>query len=291
MSELDSSLEGSLGFSPLKNQALFHRRSCVLMSPGRQLPSHQRSAGGRAGRDGRIRVREEACMLCGNEEVRTTKTIGVFPNQKLWMDKSVRPLLRKIPDWLQRQHHTDKSGQGSSWHHFFAHFDRQHCRAKTGQTQPGQEQALILRHHQVRPPSVTTALLPHPCDHDQQPLKNFYRRTIESILSQCCTVWYFSCTEKNYPGWLTKLRELWGLHSWTWTLCADRLQRKAATISADVTHPGHSLFVPLASGKHYCTLETRATRLKYSFFPMAVATILYLMLFKCLFFLLIAVNI
>ena len=54
---------------------------------------------------------------------------------------------------------------------------------------------------------------------------------------------------------------------------SDHLKRKARSVSTDKTHPGHTLFVPLPSGKRYRTLQARTTRLRNSFFPRAVASI------------------
>lgn len=57
------------------------------------------------------------------------------------------------------------------------------------------------------------------------------------------------------------------------TVYASHLHKKASNISKDPTHPGHSLFVPLPSGKRYRAIKARTNRLKNSFFPRAVASI------------------
>ena len=108
-------------------------------------------------------------------------------------------------------------------------------------------------------------------------LIHFDRSTIESILCQGCSVWYAGCTAESRRDLARVVRsavkiigaELPDLDS----VCADRLKRKAWSISTDKTHPGHTLFVPLPSGKRYRTLRARTTRLRNSFSPRAVASI------------------
>lgn len=96
--------------------------------------------------------------------------------------------------------------------------------------------------------SRAEALLPQKTEAQH---KNFFRSTTESILSQCCIVWYSSCTVENRKDLSQVVKTaqrivgaaLLDLDS----VYADRLQRKVKNMSADVTHLGHSLFVPLPS--------------------------------------------
>ncbi|KAI4875608.1 hypothetical protein NFI96_000890, partial [Prochilodus magdalenae] len=87
----------------------------------------------------------------------------------------------------------------------------------------------------------------------QKLLVNFYRSTIESILSHCMIVWYSSCTVSErkdlhrvvkVAGRIigTDLPSLDSVHT-------SRLKKKASSISRDATHPGHCLFDLLPSGK------------------------------------------
>ena len=63
-------------------------------------------------------------------------------------------------------------------------------------------------------------------------LTNFYRCTIESILSGCITAWYGNCTTRNH-------RALQYTYS-------TRCHRKAKNIK-DNNYPNHCLFTPLSS--------------------------------------------
>ncbi len=85
----------------------------------------------------------------------------------------------------------------------------------------------------------------------------FYRGTIESILTSCITVWYGACNascrkllqrivraaEKIVGVSLPSLQDIY----------STRLTRKALSIAGDPTHPTHSFFSLLSSGRtdHY----------------------------------------
>ena len=82
----------------------------------------------------------------------------------------------------------------------------------------------------------------------QRLLVNFYRSTIESLLTYCCTLWFNCCTaedkrklqrvvraaERAIGTSLTPLRDIY----------TGRLQQKASITIKDPSHPGHSLFPP-----------------------------------------------
>eukprot|EP00061_Rhincodon_typus_P003472 g20179.t1 len=102
-------------------------------------------------------------------------------------------------------------------------------------------------------------------------LTNFYRCTVESILSGCIMVWYGNCfawdskklqnvvctaqtiTEANLPS----------MDSIFMTCCHG----KAANIIKDPSHPSNDLLQPLPSGRKYRSLNTCTSRFKNSFFP------------------------
>lgn len=101
----------------------------------------------------------------------------------------------------------------------------------------------------------------------QKLLINFYNCTIKYVLTYGCTVWYSSCTaaeNKTFSGWLKQLSGLSALHSRTWA---------TSTQAAYHSHPGHSLFSILPSGR-LRTIRARTNRLKNSFFPRAVDSLL-----------------
>ncbi|XP_067372150.1 uncharacterized protein [Channa argus] len=102
----------------------------------------------------------------------------------------------------------------------------------------------------------------------------FYRGTIESILMSCITVLYGSCNascrktlqrivrsaEKIIGVSLPSLQDIYG----------TRLTRKALCIVGDPTHPLHSFFSLLPSGRRLRSLQARTSRLKDSFIHQAV---------------------
>ena len=105
----------------------------------------------------------------------------------------------------------------------------------------------------------------------------FYRGTIESILTSCITVWYGACTascrrtlqrtvraaEKIVGASLPSLHECY----------TSRLTRRSLCIAGDPTHPLHSLFSLLPSGRRLRSLRARTSRLKDSFIHQAVRTL------------------
>uniref|UniRef100_A0AAX7SLC0 Alkylated DNA repair protein AlkB homologue 8 N-terminal domain-containing protein n=1 Tax=Astatotilapia calliptera TaxID=8154 RepID=A0AAX7SLC0_ASTCA len=84
-------------------------------------------------------------------------------------------------------------------------------------------------------------------------LTTFYRGTIESILSGCITVWFGSCaisdrkTLQRIVGTAEKIIGV-SLPSIE-DIYTTRCIRKATSIVADRTHPSHTLFTLLPSGK------------------------------------------
>ncbi len=97
----------------------------------------------------------------------------------------------------------------------------------------------------------------------------FYRGTIESILTSCITVWYGACNascrktlqrieraaEKIVGVSLLSLQDIY----------STRLTHKALCIAGDPTHPTHSFFSLLPSGRRLRILQARTSRLKDSF--------------------------
>ncbi len=53
-------------------------------------------------------------------------------------------------------------------------------------------------------------------------------------------------------------------------LYLSRVSKRAGKITLDPSHPAHSLFELLPSGRHYRALSTRTTRHRNSFFPQAI---------------------
>ncbi|KAI4872511.1 hypothetical protein NFI96_008269 [Prochilodus magdalenae] len=87
----------------------------------------------------------------------------------------------------------------------------------------------------------------------QQLLCNFYRSTVESILTSCITVWYGSPTSVEHKVLQRVVKTAQHITVSTLPPIQDiydkRCLRKAANISSDPTHPSHPLFQPLPSRK------------------------------------------
>ena len=108
----------------------------------------------------------------------------------------------------------------------------------------------------------------------QQLLCNFYRSTVESILTSCITVWYGSATSAERKALQRVVKTAQHITASTLPPIQDiydkRCLRKAVNISSDPTHPSHPLFQPLPSGKRYRNIRARTTRFRNSFYPRAV---------------------
>ncbi len=77
-------------------------------------------------------------------------------------------------------------------------------------------------------------------------LKTFYSGAIESVLTQCISVWYGNFSSQDCKA----------------------LQR--VEIIKDSNHPGNRLFILLPSGKRFRSLMSKTERLRRSFFPQAI---------------------
>lgn len=102
-------------------------------------------------------------------------------------------------------------------------------------------------------------------------LTTFYRGTTESVLTSCIIVWYENCSsaDRKTLQQLVKTAEkiigvsLPSILDIFHTQCS----RKATSIARDPTHPSHSLFQLLPSGRRSRSIKTRTVRLFNSFFP------------------------
>jgi gmma-aminobutyric acid receptor subunit gamma len=107
-------------------------------------------------------------------------------------------------------------------------------------------------------------------------LTNFYRCTIESILSGCITAWYGNCSAHNRKALQRIVRsaqcitegKLPALQDTYTTQC----HRKAIKIIKDNNHPSHCLFTPLSSRRRsqYKCIKAGTESLKNSFYLKAI---------------------
>ncbi|KAM9398945.1 uncharacterized protein ACWYII_031350 isoform 1-T1 [Salvelinus alpinus] len=99
-------------------------------------------------------------------------------------------------------------------------------------------------------------------------LTNFYRCTIESILSGCITAWYGNCSAHNRKALQRVVRSAQRITGGKLPALQDtyttRCHRKAKKIIKDNNHPSHCLFTPLSSRR-------RALDLPPSLSPPALA--------------------
>ncbi len=105
-------------------------------------------------------------------------------------------------------------------------------------------------------------------------LTTFYRGTIESVLTSCITVWYGNCSaadRKTLQRTVNTAAKIIGapLPS-ILDIFLARCSSKSNSIMKDPTHPSHSLFQLLLSGRRYWSIRARSARLLNSFFPQAV---------------------
>ncbi len=102
----------------------------------------------------------------------------------------------------------------------------------------------------------------------QQLLVNFDRSVIESVITCCIAVWYSGCTSENKKS-LQRIIETAEkiTSSPVWRTFTGHV---ALGSPRDPSHPGHNMFTRLPSGKRYRTLYAHTTRLKMSFYHIAV---------------------
>ncbi len=105
-------------------------------------------------------------------------------------------------------------------------------------------------------------------------LTTFYRGTIESVLTSCITVWYGNCSaadRKTLQRTVNMAEKIIGapLPS-ILDIFLAQCSSKTNSIVKDPTHPSHSLFQLLPSGRRYRSIRARSARLLNSFFPKAV---------------------
>src|SRR4029434_10203279 len=105
-------------------------------------------------------------------------------------------------------------------------------------------------------------------------LNTFYRGTIESILSSCITVWGSSCTEHSRKALQPIVNTAGKIIGAPLPSLQDtyttRLTWKATSIASDTSHPAHSLFSLLPSGRGYRSPRCHTTRLRNSFIHQAI---------------------
>lgn len=130
------------------------------------------------------------------------------------------------------------------------------------QTQVNKARQRLYYLRQLRKFRVTPAIL-----------KTFYSGAIESVLTQCISVWYGNSSrhdckalqrvvrlaERIVGSALPSLQDIY----------LNRCRSRAEKIIKDFTHPSNHIFTLLPSGKRYRSLMAKTERLRRSFFPQA----------------------
>ncbi|KAI4873592.1 hypothetical protein NFI96_002438 [Prochilodus magdalenae] len=104
-------------------------------------------------------------------------------------------------------------------------------------------------------------------------LTSFYRCVVESVLCSSINVWHGSCSaadRKALQRVVKAAQRSVGVSLPTTTdIYTSRCRKRATCIMKDPTHPAHSLFVPLPSGRRLRSIKCRTNRLRNSFIPEA----------------------
>ncbi len=105
-------------------------------------------------------------------------------------------------------------------------------------------------------------------------LKTFYSGAIESVLTQCISVWYNNATNQDCKALQRVVRLAERISGSALPSLQDiylkRCKSRAVKIIKDSTHPGNHHFCLLPSGKRFRSMMAKTERLRRSFFPQAI---------------------
>ncbi len=104
--------------------------------------------------------------------------------------------------------------------------------------------------------------------------ENFYSGAIESVLTQCISVWYSNATNQDCKALQRVVRLAERISGSALPSLQDiylkHCKSRAVKIIKNSTHPGNHLFCLLPSGKHFRSMMAKTERLRRSFFPQAI---------------------
>ncbi len=105
-------------------------------------------------------------------------------------------------------------------------------------------------------------------------LKTFYSGAIESVLTQCISVWYGNSSNQDCKALQRVVRLAERISGSALPSLQDiylkRCKSRAAKIIKDSNHPGNHFFTSLPSGKRFRSMMAKTERLRRSFFPQAI---------------------
>ncbi len=101
-------------------------------------------------------------------------------------------------------------------------------------------------------------------------LKTFYSGAIESVLTQCISVWYNNATNQDCKALQRVVRLAERISGSALPSLQDiylkRCKSRAAKIIKDSNHPSNHLFCLLPSGRRFRSMMAKTERLRRSFF-------------------------
>ncbi len=105
-------------------------------------------------------------------------------------------------------------------------------------------------------------------------LKTFYSGAIESVLTQCISVWYSNATNQDCKALQRVVRLAERISGSTLPslqgIYLKRCKSRAAKIIEDSNHSDNHLFISLPSGKRFRSMMAKTERLRRSFSPQAI---------------------
>uniref|UniRef100_A0A9J8BEP8 Reverse transcriptase domain-containing protein n=1 Tax=Cyprinus carpio carpio TaxID=630221 RepID=A0A9J8BEP8_CYPCA len=105
-------------------------------------------------------------------------------------------------------------------------------------------------------------------------LKTFYLGAIESVLTQCISVWYGNSSSQDCKPLQRVVRLAERITGSALPSLQDiylkRCKNRAVKIIKDSIHPSNHLFTLLPSGKRFRSLMAKTERFRRSFFPQAI---------------------
>jgi len=105
-------------------------------------------------------------------------------------------------------------------------------------------------------------------------LKTFYSGAIESVLTQCISVWYGNVFNQDCKALQRVVRLAERISGSALPSLQDtylkRCKSRAVKIIKNSNHPGNRLLILLPSGKCFRSMMAKTERLRRSFFPQAI---------------------
>ncbi len=106
-------------------------------------------------------------------------------------------------------------------------------------------------------------------------LKTFYSGAIETVLTQCISVWYGNSLNQDCKALQRVVRLAERISGSALPSLQDiyfkRCKSRAVKIIKDSNHPGNYLFILLPFGKCFRSMMAKTGRLRRSFFPQAIS--------------------